>query len=139
MVTSDEANAKWEELKLGKGTPKKYMVLKINRESGQIEIEGEFGTRKDEGQEHWDKMVAELPPMEGRYVCYDFDFKTNDGRPQNKLSFIVWAPDDAPIKEKMLYASSKDAIKKKFTGIAHEIQGTDLEEMDYDYVLSKFK
>ena len=33
----------------------------------------------------------------------------------------------------------QDAIKKKFTGIAHEIQGTDLEEMDYDYVLSKFK
>ena len=26
------------------------------------------------------------------------------------------APDTAPLKSKMIYASSKDAIKKKFTG-----------------------
>lgn len=29
---------------------------------------------------------------------------------------LLRAPDSAPLKSKMIYASSKDAIKKKFTG-----------------------
>lgn len=29
---------------------------------------------------------------------------------------VLRAPDGAPLKSKMIYASSKDAIKKKFTG-----------------------
>lgn len=30
--------------------------------------------------------------------------------------FICRAPDNAPLKSKMIYASSKDAIKRKFEG-----------------------
>jgi hypothetical protein len=45
--------------------------------------------------------------------------------------------DDAPIKEKMLYASSKDAVKKKFNGIAKEIQATDFDEVGYDAIMDK--
>ena len=46
-------------------------------------------------------------------------------------------PDEAPIKQKMLYAASKDALKKKLTGITHEIQATGFDEIDYDDVLNK--
>jgi cofilin len=37
----------------------------------------------------------------------------------------------------MLYASSKDALRKKLVGIASEIQATDLSEISYDTVLDK--
>lgn len=47
------------------------------------------------------------------------------------------SPDTAKIKQKMLYASSKDALRKKFVGIASEIQATDLSEIAYDVVLEK--
>lgn len=30
--------------------------------------------------------------------------------------FLCRAPDNAPLKSKMIYASSKDAIKRKFEG-----------------------
>ncbi len=46
-------------------------------------------------------------------------------------------PDDSKIKEKMLYASSKDAIRKRLVGVAIEIQGTDLSEVSYEAVLEK--
>lgn len=36
------------------------------------------------------------------------------------------------MKQKMLYASSKDALRKALVGIAAEIQGTDLSEVSYD-------
>jgi cofilin len=38
------------------------------------------------------------------------------------LVFIFWAPENAPLKSKMIYASSKDAIKKYLTGSKHELQ-----------------
>lgn len=47
------------------------------------------------------------------------------------------SPDSAKIKPKMLYASSKDALRKKLVGVASEIQCTDLSEIAYDTVLEK--
>ena len=38
---------------------------------------------------------------------------------------------NAPLKDKMIYASSKDTIKKAFTGIGLEFQANDTGEMDY--------
>lgn len=47
------------------------------------------------------------------------------------------SPDTSKIKQKMLYASSKDALRKKLVGIATEIQATDLSEITYDVVFDK--
>jgi cofilin len=40
-------------------------------------------------------------------------------------------PDNAKVKSKMLSASSKDALRKALVGIAADIQGTDISEVDY--------
>jgi cofilin len=53
------------------------------------------------------------------------------------LSSLVRCPDTAKIKSKMVYASSKDALRKKLVGVALEIQATDPEEIEYDTVLGK--
>jgi len=37
----------------------------------------------------------------------------------------------------MVYASSKDALRRALTGIAAEIQGTDFSEVAHDTVLEK--
>lgn len=39
----------------------------------------------------------------------------------------------------MLYASSKDAIKKELEGIQVEIQATEKSELEWDLVLEKAK
>jgi len=41
------------------------------------------------------------------------------------------SPDEAKVKTKMLYASSKDAIRRSLVGIANEIQATDFSEVAY--------
>ena len=41
-------------------------------------------------------------------------------------------PDDAKIKQKMLFASSKDALRRSLVGIATEIQGTEFSEIAYE-------
>ncbi|RUS34038.1 hypothetical protein BC938DRAFT_482708 [Jimgerdemannia flammicorona] len=46
-------------------------------------------------------------------------------------------PDTAKIRQKMVYASSKDALRKTLVGISTEIQGTDFDEVEYDTILEK--
>ncbi len=56
------------------------------------------------------------------FRIYDVEMKIDMGAglPQGtrtKLTFVVWAPSTASIKQKMVSASSKDALKKKFDGV----------------------
>ena len=46
------------------------------------------------------------------------------------------SPDNAPIRAKMVHASSKDALRKSLDGIGSEIQGTDYTEVSYESGLS---
>ena len=56
------------------------------------------------------------------FRIFDVEMKIDMGAglPQGtrtKLTFVVWAPSTASIKQKMVSASSKDALKKKFDGV----------------------
>jgi len=62
----------------------------------------------------------------------DLEFETNDGRPTSKLVFIAWIPDTASIREKMLYSSSKEAIKSELVGVGIHINATDSSELDLE-------
>lgn len=41
----------------------------------------------------------------------------------------VRSPDEAKVKQKMVYAGSKEAIRRRLVGIAAEVQATDLSEV----------
>lgn len=45
---------------------------------------------------------------------------------------LIRSPDDAKIKDKMLLASSHEALKHRLDGIAFEVQATDPAEISYD-------
>ncbi|CAI9556312.1 unnamed protein product [Staurois parvus] len=73
-------------------------------------------------------FVEMLPPNDCRYALYDCCYETKESK-KEELIFVFWAPESAPLKSKMIYACSKDAIKKKFTGIKHEYQVNCLAEI----------
>jgi cofilin len=50
---------------------------------------------------------------------------------------ISWVPDTAPIKNKMIYASSRESFKNSFVGIQAVIQATDVDEASYEKALEK--
>merc|ERR1712210_48609 len=83
----------------------------------------------------WKTWTANLPDNECRYGIYDVEMKIDMGAglPQGtrtKLTFVVWAPSTASIKQKMVSASSKDALKKKFDGVQVEWQLTGRDELE---------
>lgn len=106
-------------------------VIEVEKRStvlgGKEEEEENPGKREDT----LDDFVKALPDDEPRFALMDYHFDSEDGRPQEKMTFVFWSPDEgAKVKDKMLYASSKDAIKKKFTGISKEVQATSVEDLD---------
>ncbi|CAH3199115.1 unnamed protein product [Porites evermanni] len=85
---------------------------------------------KEEDEAQFNRMKEQLT-NEPRYILYDFGFMKKDGRRVNKLAFIFWCDENAKIGDKMIYASSKDTIKKSFTGLSLEFQANDEGDLDY--------
>jgi len=118
----------FQDLKLKKKY--QYIVFNINKESTEIVVERS-------GDEDYEEFLNSLPEDQCRWAIYDFKFEKEGGGQRNKITFLSWSPDDAKIKQKMLFASSRDALKRALTGIAIEVQGSDLSEVAYEIVFEK--
>jgi cofilin len=70
-----------------------------------------------------------LPERECRYGVYDYEYSSADRGTFHRLVFVSWAPDNAPIKTKMMYASTKDFFKAFCDGVGAELQATDRDEL----------
>lgn len=112
----------------------RYYIYKISDTGKEIEIES-FGGR----DETYEDFAEKLPPNECRYGLFDLDFNTPDGRPTSKLVFIAWTPDTDKIKNKMLYAGSKDALKNALVGVGCHLQATDQSELELETVISSIQ
>jgi cofilin len=121
--------AVFQDLKLKKKY--KYIIFSLNKEATEIIVQGA-------GNDDYEEFIVKaLPETECRWAIYDFEFEKEGGGRRNKITFLSWSPDDAKIKQKMLFASSRDALKRALNGIAIEIQGTDLSEVSYEIVFEK--
>jgi len=138
---SPECISKFNELKLNKKI--KYIIYKLDDQYKEIVI--------DEASEdgNWDNFREKLINATSknkmgkvgkgpRYAVYDFNYDLASGEgSRSKITFIAWSPDDAGIQPKMVYASSKDALKRALNGIATEFQANDEDDIEYASVLSK--
>ncbi|KAK3818854.1 MAG: hypothetical protein J3Q66DRAFT_338701 [Benniella sp.] len=121
----------------------RYIVFKLSNDNKSIIVDTTKAVDKDaDPTAEYEEFVKSVPLDECRWYVYDFEYTHTDESTghqgqRNKVLFISWAPDDAKIKAKMIYASSRDGLRRKLTGIHAEIQGTDLSEIDHETILSK--
>ena len=110
----------------------KYLIFKITDDKKWIEIE-----EKGETGASFEDFKSKLPDNDCRYAVLDVEIETKSGVTANKLLFIAWSDDNATTRPKMLYASSKDAIKKALVGINDEYQATERGDLDYAEIVKK--
>jgi len=87
----------------------------------------------------FEQFVEELKDAETqqqcRYAIFDAEYKLKDGQNRTKLVFFLWSPEAATVKQKMVYTSSKDALKRALVGIGKEIQACDYGDLEWSSVL----
>jgi len=132
VAVRQEVSDRFQEIKLKHCY--RYILYKLTDDLKEICVE-KCADKSASYDEFLTDMQAARSAGECRYAVYDAEYTTTNGQQRNKLVFFLWAPEDAKLKQKMVYTSSKDAIKKKVEGIAKEIQATDNDEISWDRVL----
>lgn len=114
------------------GKKYKFVIYKLNDAKTQIVVD------KTSNEESYDAFIEELPENDCKYAVYDFEYEISQGEgKRSKLVFFQWSPDTASIRAKMVYASSKDALRRALNGISSDVQGTDFSEVAYESVLER--
>jgi len=119
----------------------RYVIFHIKDEK-IISVET-IGARDADYQQYLNDLMA-CGEGDCRYGLYDFEYGqqcegTNVKSMNEKLILMIWCPDTAKIKKKMLYSSSFDALKKPMVGVTKYIQATDASEASAEEVLAKIK
>jgi cofilin len=99
----------------------------------------------------YEMFLSNLPEGECRYAVCDVEYEAGGGGgKRSKVCFFTWyvvstqprylllnvhlwyrAPDDAKVRDKMVFASSKNSLYIQLVGISAEFQGSDIGELDY--------
>jgi len=142
VTVTDECVKEFENLK----QKKQYygIVYKLSSDMKAIEVDKKFdnpgGDESDtmpaEYQKFSDYMLSVEEERDCRYACYDIRFTTTEGVRRNKLVFITFCPENAKIKNKMVYSSSKDTLKQKLIGIL-DVQANDASDLALDNIVAK--
>ena len=74
-------------------------------------------------------MVEQLPADEPRYLVLDWEGVNKDECQVSKIFFVSLVPDTCKAKTKMLYASSKQALRNALDGVHLDHQATDYDEI----------
>lgn len=130
VAVADESLQAFNDLKLGK----KYRFVLYGLNDNKTEIV----VRETSSDESYDAFLEKLPENECLYAVYDFEYEINgnEGK-RSKIVFYTWSPDTAPVRSKMVYASSKDALRRALNGVSTDIQGTDFAEVSFETVLER--
>ena len=87
----------------------------------------------------YEDLLKELPEDACRWAVYDANFELTGGGNRQKICFIAWSPEAAG-KSRMIYSTSKATLRKAIEdGIAHDLQATELDEVDQAALESKLK
>ncbi|GAB7360099.1 hypothetical protein MBLNU230_g7863t1 [Neophaeotheca triangularis] len=139
-VTPDCISA-FNDLKLGKST--KWIIYKISDDWKEIQVE-ESSSDPDYSKFREKLVNAKSKDKKGqegkggRYAVFDMEFDAPGGEgKRSKITFISWVPDDAAQYPRMMYSSSKDALKRALNGIAADIQANDEDDIEYDTLIQR--
>lgn len=106
------------------------VFLKISDDFKEVVVDRVLPPGDGNPEADYAAFLKEIPEVDCRYILYDFEYQMQDIT-KNRVVMLLWSPEYSKIKAKMMYASSKQAVLNTLEGIQTQIQGTDLDEIDY--------
>jgi len=140
VTVSTAAKTVYEEVK--KDKKYRYIIYHIKDEK-VIDVEL-TGTRDATYSEFLEQL--QTYKNECRYCVFDFPAKipVDGGQEKSAMSvdrlvLMTWCPESSKIKQKMLYSSSYDALKKALVGVYKYVQACDFEEASQEAIEDAFR
>ncbi len=117
----------------------RYLIFGFDKEFKKIVVlHKEAKSKTSEKNAGWDDFIKHFPAEDVRYAVVDVDYNVKEG-PRTNMIFIKWAPEAAPIKKRMLIASSADALKNALVGCSNHLQATCYPDLSLNNVIECFK
>ncbi|KAL9091497.1 MAG: hypothetical protein Q9165_004883 [Trypethelium subeluteriae] len=141
VSVNPECISAFNELKLGKDL--KWIIYKISDDWKEIVVEetskeGNWDTFRDKLVNAKSKDKRGNEGIGGRYAVFDVEYELEGGEgSRSKITFITWCPDNASQYPRMMYSSSKEAIKRALNGLAADIQANDEEDIEFESIKSR--
>jgi len=126
---SNESLISFTDFKLKRSPRAGFIIFKISDDKKNIIVD-QLGP---EGATYDDFCTALALPDNCRYGVFMVNYESNGGL-RNKTGFFRWCPNTCKTIEKLLYAGSSGGIKMSFEGIQFEIQGSDIDDLDFEIV-----
>lgn len=110
----------------------KFRLIKVSIENEQLVL-ADAKEAAGDWRADWARQVpSSVERGQPCYLLFRTDSKDDGGA--FGWTLISWSPDDASVRDKMLYASTKATLRKEFGGgqIRDELHGTSGEEVNLD-------
>ncbi|XP_070834099.1 non-muscle cofilin 1-like [Chaetodon trifascialis] len=123
VQVSDEVKDLITDIKLQRSEPMQHIRVAAFKIKDGFILKDEVVRQADlVGDDAFLAFKGLLDPKRCRYILYDCHFDTKESSNKKELVFVLWCPETGCVKDKMAFASSKDALKKCMTGIKHNLQ-----------------
>ncbi|OOF98731.1 hypothetical protein ASPCADRAFT_2164 [Aspergillus carbonarius ITEM 5010] len=135
---SNECLSAFKDLLYKRGINKPtFIIYKIADDEQSIVVENSSSEKNYEA--FLQKLTSTLD-HEGnhapRYAVYDVEYDLNEDGKRKTTVFISWMPDATPTRLRMLYASTKEQLRKTLD-VKVSIHADDLHDIEWKTVLSE--
>ena len=116
-----------------------YKDLRFSRtyKSIVLRLEDDVVTLDKTSAEGYEALVTELPDNAPRYIITDFSFTNRAGLEGDKIILIFYCPMESPVKERMIYSSSRGFIHKSLEGIGLSLEVDGKDELNREKITSR--
>ncbi|XP_046574128.1 actin-depolymerizing factor 3-like [Haliotis rubra] len=111
-----EKDIQWTVYRIDQSGKKAEIVVECQKERefcANRASQQQTGDVEKRNRQLWLDFIDSLPDAESRYAVFDFVQPTSSGAFKDAIRFVAWSPDNGSIKNKMIYSSTKDTLKKK--------------------------
>lgn len=94
----------------------RYCTFQVEQDksSGQIKV---TVAKVSERKVGYKDFLKDLPENKARFACYDYEFRTSDGRSASTLYFMQWMPENVNQNDRILYSTAKKNLEVIMSGM----------------------
>lgn len=116
-------------LQMGK-SKHSYIVFAATPDLRELTIE-----RCGAASESWNDMLKALPTDGPRYIVTQYNWDLGLDGKRSRTVFILWVPEKSTLKNKMIYAASKQSFRQALTGVQVDVAASDPSELTSERML----